>query len=211
MTPMTYVLRVEVVREAITALRPLYIHETFPVYLHLRRRAAVLRRWTDLQPDFWDEPASWLGVPGGPPGKPNFRPFTSRGSGELSYWMGGNLAGSYQQSSLRGLKNLYIDTGGTGEWRLPTLASGEPDAEQVSRRLLRGQPIPAWAVAAYLYRNRAFTAADPVDDPREAPSWPNLLNVFQRQFRWTESENELLWNRADNGLSLFERWSGQNA
>lgn len=204
-----YVLRIEMVQDAITVLKPLYIHETFPVFLHLRRRAATLQRWTDLQPDYWDEPAAWLAVPGGPPGKPHFRPFTSRGGSDSSYWLGDNLAGSYQQSSLRGrVKDLYVDSNGL--WRLPTLSNGEPDADQVSRQLLKAKPIPAWAVAVFLYRNRSFVEAPLAFTPGDV-GWRDIHRVFQEQFRWTDRERQVLftWDLPDP--APFEIWSNEGA
>lgn len=193
----SYVLTLDGVRRAITALKPLTIHETFPVYLHLRRRAHALGRFTDLQPDWQGEPHDWLDVPGGPANKPNFRPFTSRGSSMDSFWMNANLAGSYAPSSLRGLRSLYVDS--NDKYILPTLTNGQPDAAVVKRRLLFDKPVPAWAVSAFLFRNRRFASSLP-----EPPAWPDLLDVFQDYFGWTTDERVALFDWVTPDVDAFE-------
>ncbi len=182
----SFVLTLEAVRRAIAELEPLHIHETFPVYLHLRKRAKDLGRFTDLQPDWSVEVHAWLEMPGGPPNKPHFRPFTSRGSSLNSFWMNDNLAGSYAPSSLRGLRNLYVDQ--NDEYILPTRVDGTADPLPVKNRVLYDTPVPAWAVAAFLFRNRAFTRTN-----GEMPGWDDLLAVYQDTFRWTDEERDALF------------------
>lgn len=191
-----YVLTLDVVRRAINSLKPLTIHETFPVYLHLRRRAVVLRRFTDLQPDWCGEVHDWLEMPGGPPNKPHFRPFTSRGSSLDSFWMASNLAGSYAPSSLRGMRSLYVDS--NDEYVLPIHTDGTPNAVVIANRLLKSSPIPAWAVAAFLFRDKEFTAVD------GEPDWTDLLAVFQSFFEWTDEERESLFTWEDPAVTCFE-------
>lgn len=186
-TDTNFVLTFDAVRRAINALKPLTIHETFPVYLHLRRRAAALGRFTDLQPDWWAEVHDWLDVPGGPPNKPHFRPFTSRGSSANSFWMNDNLAGSYAPSSLRGMRSLYVGPG--DQYQLPTNTDGTPNPTPIANRLLGDKQVPAWAVAAFLFRNRSFSS-----DPSAEPSWLGLLAVFQTYFAWTQEERDQLFN-----------------
>lgn len=195
-----YLLTLDAVRRAITTLKPLIIHETFPVYLHLRRRANALGRFFDLQPDWQGEPHDWLDVPGGPSNKPNYRPFTSRGSSLDSFWMNANLAGSYAPSSLRGMRAVYVDS--KDQYILPTLANGQPDAEVIRRRLLNDKTVPAWAVAAFLFRNRRFTSTTPKD-----PDWSDLLDVFQGYFGWTMTERDRLFDWASPGVDAFEQES----
>lgn len=194
----TYVLALDAVRRAITTLRPLTIHETFPVYLHLRRRASRLGRFTDLQPDWKAEPHDWLNVPGGPANKPYFRPFTSRGSSPNSFWLNDNLAGSYATSSLRGFRSVYVDS--NDEYQLPVHVDGTPDAGTVLSRVLSGQAVPAWAVATYLFRNRSFEWNAPAP-----PDWSDLLAVFQEYFGWTDEERRTLFDWATPSVVCFEQ------
>lgn len=191
-----YVLTLDAVRRAITTLKPLTIHETFPAYLHLRRRAAVLRRFTDLAPDWKAEPHDWLSVPGGPANKPYFRPFTSRGSKPDSFWLNDNLAGSYAPSSLRGLRYLYVDSNDT--YHLPTHPDGSPNAAVIRSEVLGGHAIPAWVVAAFLFRNRSFEAA-----PTSTPDWVDLLGVFEDYFQWTDDEHAELFEWAVPTVPCF--------
>lgn len=199
----TYVLTLDAVRRAITTLKPLTIHETLPVFLHLRHRANTLGRFSDLQPDWQGEPHNWLDVPGGPTNKPNFRPFTSRGLSLDSFWMNANLAGSYAPSSLRGMRAIYVNS--NDEYILPTLTNGQPDAEVIRERLFADKTVPAWAVAAFLFRNRRFLTAS-----AETPGWPDLLDVFQDFFGWTSDERNRLFDWSFPNVPAFEKEAKDN-
>lgn len=193
-----YFLTHEAVRRAITTLKPLPIHETYPVFLHLRRRAEVLQRFTALQPDWQGEVHDWLDVPEGPPNKPHFRPFTTRGSTNAAYWMARNLPGSYSPASLRGMRTLYVDA--QDQYILPTLASGEPDPRVIRARLMADDQVPAWALAAFLFRNRRFI----VDQGDPEPGWPDLLAVFNEFFGWTSVEADHLFTWEHPQFPAFE-------
>ena len=173
-------------QRCINALKPLGIHETFPAYLHLRHQAARFGRFTRLGPDWMGEPHDWLDMPGGPPNKPHFRPFTSRGSSPNSYWMNDNLPGSYARSSLRSKATLYLDA--NDEYLLPTHADQTPDPAPILSDVLLGNPVPAWAVAGFLYRNRSFTTTSPA-----TPGWRDLVEVFRTEFQWTDEEAKTLF------------------
>jgi len=199
--PEGFVLTLAAVKRAITTLQPLKIHETFVAYLHLRRRATGLGRFTNLDPDWQGDPHKWMKVPGGPPNKEHFRPFTSRGASLNAFWMASNLAGSYAPSSLRDKRSLYVDS--IDQYRLPTRVDGSPDPDPILSQLLFESPAPAWAVAAYVFRNRLFE-----DDGGDSvtPGWPDLLDVFQDFFRWTDDERDALFSWSHPDTPCFEEF-----
>lgn len=197
-----YVLTLDAVRRAITTLQPITIHETFPVYLHLRRQASVLGRFEDLEPDWQGEPHRWMAIPGGPPRKPHFRPFTSRGSSLNAFWMNDNLAGSYAPSSLRDKRRLYV--GANDEYHLPAHPDGTPDPQPILGGVLLGKPVPAWAVAAFIFRNRLFIPGDVLAITE--PGWNDLLAVFEDYFSWTDSERTTLFDWSHPASPCFEEF-----
>lgn len=145
------VLTLEVVRAGLDALRGQRIHEHFPAYLHLRQRAISGRSFTDIEP-VWREVGDLLGVPGGPPTKPHYRPFSSRHVQDPGvYWFNRNLAGSYAPRSIRSTSRFMLNSTGDG-FALP-----HDHAQQALRVLLLGTRVPAWALAAYYLRNYGFT------------------------------------------------------
>jgi len=182
--PSAWLLSAEVVREAVELLTKEKIHQLFVLYLNLRRRAHQLGRFVQLDIDT-DQIHDWLDVPGGPPDKPHFRPFNPTGNGQpAAFWLNRNLAGSYAPSSLRDAwRMLFMDEEGT--YRLPVDATGSPDPAPIAKSLLADTQIPAWAVAAFIFRNFGFRVG-----PREgAPGLSALLNTFRDYFGWTSSAN----------------------
>lgn len=201
----------EAVREATAVLTSRPIHQQFVLYLQLRRAAVESRRFDRLPQDN-DEIHRWLSVPGGPPGKPHYRPFVNTRQPQPSaFWMNPNLAGSYAQSSLRpDARALFI--GGDGAFRLPTYEDGSPDPTPIFDTLLDGHPVPAWAVAAFLFRNRSFSV-----EPRDArPEVDSLLEAFQNHFEWTTPEGDAVaeqalfdWNAVPAADPVFATLGGK--
>lgn len=190
-----YVLATEVVRDAIVDLSSRSIHETFPAYLHLRRRMRLLNRPTDLQPD-WGEVSDWLAVPGGPPNKPHFRPFRSRGASPEGRWMNDNLAGSFAPSSLRNMKEHFVAV--NGEYRIPLRQSDRrPNGALIRVALLADKRIPIWAVAVFILRNAYF--------PGDEPDWTDLIDTFVADIGWTQHEVEDLFTLEAPAATPFER------
>lgn len=145
-----HVLTVGAVKAGIEALKAQRIHEHFPAYLHLRKCTVDSGSLTNLEPE-WKEVSDLLRMPGGPATKPHYRPFSSvNRSDEGGYWYNPNLAGSYAPKSMRATSSFMLNTRGNG-YELP------PDhAQEALTRLLREEPVPAWALAAYYLRNYAF-------------------------------------------------------
>ncbi len=146
-----WVLKLQVVRSALDALRAQRIHEHFPAYLHLRQRAISKRSLTSIEPT-WNEVAKLLRVPGGPPTKPHYRPFSSHKVRDPSvYWLNPNLAGSYAPKSIRNTSRFMLDASGDG------FALAQDHAQQALTILLFGVRVPAWAIAAYYLRDCGFS------------------------------------------------------
>lgn len=145
-----HVLTVEAVKAGISVLKGQLIHEHFPAYLHLRKLAVASGSLTSLHPD-WKDVSDLLKMPGGPPTKPHYRPFSSvNRKDESGYWYNRNLAGSYAPRSMRVTSRFMLDSTGDN-YELP------PDhVQQALTRLLKDRKVPAWALAAYYLRNYGF-------------------------------------------------------
>lgn len=167
--PALYVLSLAAVKAGIFTLQRQQIHEHFPGYLYLRKVAIEKGELDHLEPD-WGELGKLLRMPGGPPNKPYYRPFASRKVQDPGrYWLNRNLAGSYALKSLREKMRFVVSGDGT-EFALPT-----NHAEQALETLLRGQRIPAWAMAAFMLRNYGFRYI-------EEPGFDQLLQAFRHEF-----------------------------
>lgn len=163
------VLTVEAVQAGIEALQSQRIHEQFPAYLHLRQLAVAANSFANIEP-VWHEVGDLLRMPGGPPTKPHYRPFSSRNRKDPSgYWLNENLAGSYAPRSIRSTSRFMLNAAGDG-FELPS-----DHAHQALAVLLKGIKVPAWALAAYYLRNYGFIlhGEGGVED---------LISSFKREF-----------------------------
>ncbi|MEW2346902.1 hypothetical protein AB0904_04465 [Streptomyces sp. NPDC006684] len=167
------VLTREAVKAGIRALKRQRIHEHFPAYLHLRKLAAASGSLTDLSPE-WKDVSDLLRMPGGPPTKPHYRPFSSvNRKDESGYWYNKNLAGSYAPKSMRATSAFMLNTNGDG-YELPV-----DHAQQALERLLKGRKVPAWALAAYYLRNHAFIFEGD-------GGYNELISAFTKEFGFEE-------------------------
>ncbi len=184
------VLTLQIVKAGIDALQKLPIHNHFPAYLHLRQCGISAGSFDGIEPD-WNEVGELLKMPGGPPKKPNYRPFSSRTVHDPSgYWFNRNLAGSYAPSSLRSTSRFMLNDSGDG-FALP-----ENHAEQVRVLLLKGNKVPAWALAAFYLRNYGFVF-DGTGGYRE------LIDAFRGEFLFaTGGDFDILFEDTDPLLSL---------
>ncbi len=174
--PEVYVLTLEAVRWAIQELQSQPIHPFFLAYLHLRQRAAEQGSTEEIQPQ-WEQIGQYLRVPGGPPGKPYYRPFVStKGSDPARFWLNQNLAGSYAPSSLRSLPRKVVGIEGNHFSLLPN------HAQAAKEHLLKEIRVSAVALAAYFYRDFGFTVAD-----RE-PTPADLVEVLRQDFLFGSGE-----------------------
>ncbi|MGW5455817.1 hypothetical protein [Nocardia sp. NPDC003979] len=144
------VLTKEAVKAGLVALKAQRIHEHFPAYLLLRQLAITSGSLTDLNPD-WKDVSELLKMPGGPPTKPHYRPFSSvNRKDESGYWYNRNLAGSYAPKSMRVTSRFMLNASGD-HYELPA-----DHVQQALMRLLKFTKVPAWALAAYYLRNYGF-------------------------------------------------------
>ncbi|MEU7314488.1 hypothetical protein [Streptomyces sp. NPDC007083] len=199
-----WVLRIDVIRQAIETLQGLHIHENFVVYMHVTRQGGRLagkdeaKQVAGIIPDWLGEVREWLDVPGGPPSKPNFLPFSSRGSDPARFWKGGNLAGSYAPSSLRSMREIFVGPDKT--YRLPTAADNTVDTTRLRERLLNGATVPAWAIGAFVYRNRSFMGSS-------EPTGNDLLEIFREDFSLTHEEQVSIFDWSLPNLNFFESFT----
>ncbi|MFI6686279.1 hypothetical protein [Streptomyces sp. NPDC050485] len=174
--PSLRVLTLRVVRAGIDTLQGQRIHEQFPAYLHLRQRALASGSLTDIEPA-WNEVGELLNMPGGPPNKPNYRPFASRNLKDPSgYWFNRNLAGSYAPSSVRSTSQFMLNPAGDG-FALPS-----DHASQALTTFLKGTKVPAWALAAYYLRNYGFSFEGD-------GGYADLIVAFKQEFLFGQSSD----------------------
>ena len=174
----TYVLTSEAVKACIADLKTRRIHPYFPAYLHLRQQASVQGSAMTIAPR-WAELGGMLKVPGGPYGRPHFRPFWDTQRREAGQeWLNRNLAGSYAKSSLRSVPLKVVvanddDTFGLREkhWELARLY------------LTHGEPVPAVSVAGFVFRNYGF-----VSD--HEPSTDDLVGEFRATFGYSARDDD---------------------
>jgi hypothetical protein len=180
MTPIgdEYVLAVPVerVRAAINELLGRNVHQFFPAYLALVRQSQLQATTEDIDPK-WAELGSFLYVEGSLPERPYLRPFWDGQHNAGQEWLNKNLAGSYAPSSLRGVPLNVIDI--TPEKRFAL----RPNHPQLAlQHLLKGSPIPAVAVAAFMLRDRAISG------PLIGNGAIQLVEAFGREFGYRNSD-----------------------
>lgn len=170
-----YVIRVPNVRASIDELLERRIHPFLPAYLHLRQQASLQGTTTAIEPT-WGAVGDLLNLPGGPPGRPHFRPFwyQTREGGQA--WLGPNLPGSYSPASLRvgTPPRLVLATNDDG-----TYSFLEGHANLARAHLLYEEPLPVLALASFLLRDYAL-ASETVPDRAE------LTAAFLERFGYSQ-------------------------
>lgn len=175
---LVFVVPVGRVKESIQALLARLTHQYFPAYLYLRQLAGREGRTTGLAPQ-WSELGEVLDVPGGPPTKPYLRPFWPTARTANQEWLASNLAGSYSPSSIRPGQpaSRIVETDAAGQFNL------RPQHWELAlEHLLLGTPLPAVALAAFVFRNRGFTAA-------ELPQADDLVSAFRTEYGYGPSDD----------------------
>lgn len=182
-----YVIRTEAVRHSIVVLLQQRIHPYLPAYLHLRQQAARQETLTEIAPD-WNGLGEYLQLPGGPYGKPHFRPFWN--TKQASPWLGRNLAGSYSPSSLREVPLRVVAIHGD-KFEL------RPNHWELARQhLMDDQRIPALPLASFFLRDYAILATRP-------PERSELVDLFFQAFGYQSPVDD------EEVAFLFDRdWAG---
>lgn len=200
------VLSVEAVRASIDVLQDpeRRIHPFFPAYLHLRQQAALQGTLTSIRPA-WSDLGELLDVPGGPYGRPYFRPFWDQRREGGQEWLNPNLAGSYSPSSIRAVPRKVIDVNDDG-----TFVLKESHWELARLHLAAGQQVPALALAGFFFRNDGF-ATNPATPP---PTADDLVLEFRRTFGYTSAEDDefnhlFTTDWPGTPPPWFEAWTGE--
>ena len=98
---MINVIRKQIIAQSLARLREQRTHTLFAGYLYLQRRASLLDRLEDLQPEFLPFFKHFFFVGNHPLGAPYIKPFTEQKASTKNLWLNENVAGSYAPSSLR--------------------------------------------------------------------------------------------------------------
>jgi hypothetical protein len=194
--PPLNVLTLDAVHRSIEALHKPYIHEQFLAYLHIRKRGVESGSMTGIAP-VWTDVGRLLDMPGGPPNKPNYRPFSSRTRHDpAGYWMNPNIPGSYAPSSGRKAQRFMLNAVGNA-FDLPS-----DHASQALDTHLKGKRQPAWPFAGYFLRNYGF-------DPAASSGVDDLITAFRRVFRFDSTDRgadfDILFTTGDEpAITWFE-------
>lgn len=150
----SYMVTIETVRAAITYLTQRRIHEHFLGYLYVWSQVGESGGAASVNWGAGSAYRKWLHVPGGPPEKPYFRPISSSVHGNVAqFWMNQNIAGSLAPSSLRKASSFMLGEG--RRYALPQMHH-----HLALEQMLFGEPVEAWAVAAFLLRNARIGVRD---------------------------------------------------
>lgn len=199
------VLRVEAVKWAIDYLTAQPVHTFFLAYLHLRARAAETGSPDAITPN-WGELGQYLLMPGGPAGKPYYRPFLGQNKTGKP-WLNSNLAGSYAPSSIRPGPITQVVKIEHGTYSL------QPNhTEAALTNLLYDHPLSILALSVFLMRNKAFKGTllnGPEYSPEVYATLPTL--VFADAFhihKGSEGDARLFnWDLESPVRPLYE-WLG---
>lgn len=183
------------VRECIDRLQRQQVHQFFPMYLHLRRQAALQGTTQGIAANL-DDLAEFLRVPGGPYRKPYLRPFWTGQRAARQEWLNENLAGSYAPSSLREVPRRVIEVVG-GRYNLP-----KGHWNLAKEHLLAGERIPLRALAGFYLRNYGFVVTG---IPTSAELGMVFLEVFGYTWQPDDDEVETLFDPIwDSAKAWFE-------
>jgi hypothetical protein len=165
-------IRIERVREAVENLLNRKTHPAFAGYLALCEDATLHDSVTNLRPNFKAFFDNYLAVPGGPEGRPYYRPFWHQGSSRVKAWYQSNVAGSFSPRSALRISNLMrcIDVDD-----IEGMFSLKSEHQALAlEHLALGTPIEILDVAVYLLREYQF------DDP--AVTTHDLIDEFANRF-----------------------------
>ena len=119
-------------------------------------------------------------MPGGPPGRPYYRPLRERGNrtGELlrSFWMQDNIAGSWAPASLKRMAPAAWLVDDNNQYVLPT-----NHLALAKQHLLFGSTVSAMAMGCFFLRNEGFLIAG-----QERPG--DVIAGFRLKFAWEEAD-----------------------
>lgn len=177
----TYLLPIEEIQSSRLALAKCRIHPHFAGYLCVRHAAQREGHRADLRPNFRTFFDQFFSV-APKDDKPYVLPFSERGSDDREHYFNRNVAGSYAQSSLRGVAPLLKVVDVKGRANSTTYSLREDDAALAFEHLLLKQRISALDLAVFLYRNWRLQLDEPT---------PNaLLDIFKNDFLFGSAGGE---------------------
>ncbi len=174
----TYVVTVARVRQAIDELLDRDTAPFFVGYLWLRREAGIRGTNAGLKPPWPELGERFLAVDGGPAGKPHLRPFWIGQRNAHQEWLNQNIAGSFAPSSLRQDAYSVVEVDAQRRFVLR-----EQHWQPALTVLLKGQPLPAVAVAAFMLRDYGFVSDEP-------PTTDDLIAAFRKEFRYGPGDDD---------------------
>jgi hypothetical protein len=197
-----WVLSLDAVRASIRDLRAVRSHPFFVAYLHLRQCAANEGRTDALKPNWTGGLGPYLEVAGAPPKHPYYRPFWDGAAQAGQEWLNSNLAGSFAPSSLRASSPPFLVVDYDRDTKRFALREGH--WELARTHLLRGEQLPAEALAAFFLRDFGFYTTG------EPPSVEDLVGLFAAEFgyRGQDSMHEFqhLYQRVGSADGLGDSW-----
>jgi hypothetical protein len=171
---MAYVVRKDIVAQALFRLREQKTHTFFAGYLCLQQRSAILDRLEDLQPDFVSFFRRFFRVNDHPIAAPYLKIFTEHKASSSNLWLNENVAGSYAPSSLRPGQPFrqVVNTEGK-KYSLPS-----DHAQRAFQYLLYSVPVKVVDLAIVLYRDFGLIDANSTLD--------DLVDIFTFEFGYSK-------------------------
>lgn len=164
------VIRKQIVAQSLARLREQRTHTLFAGYLYLQRRASLLGRIEDLQPEFLPFFKHFFFVDNHPLGAPYIKPFTEQTASTKNLWLNENVAGSYAPSSLRPDQPFRQVVNIEGKrYSLPV-----DHAQRAFKHLLYSTPVEVADMVVVLYRD--FGLLD------EVVTINDLIAIFAYEF-----------------------------
>jgi hypothetical protein len=191
-----YVVPVERVQQSIEVLLSRKSHPHFPGYMSIRRAAALQGTSKGVRPST-EAIESFLRVKGASPTRPFLRPFWDKARNKHQEWLNENGAGSWAPSSVRIDQPMHkVVEPEDGLFNLR-----DEHAARALESLLYGERLPALAVAAFLLRDRAIRAEEPVPEA--------LIAAFAKEFGYTNkdlAEFETIYDTNWRGEDVDQPW-----
>ena len=150
---MNHFVKKEVVASCLNRLRQRRTHEHFAGYLCLLYRAAEAGSADNLQPNFSDFFDDFFRVENCPETTPYIKPFINTAPSASNLWLNRNVAGSYAPSSIRSTFKRVVDVT-DGRYSLY-----QNHVQMAFEHLLHGNPLNAFDLAVFLYRDFPLTVA----------------------------------------------------
>lgn len=167
------------VARAIKTLLERRIHPTFTGYLCVKRDAHRVGRDDGLRPDFTEFHDTFLAVPGGPAGRPYYRPFWDESRSSTKAWYQRNVAGTYSPASAARIPTFTSVIEITGK-----LYQLRPKHWELAREHMTfGGKVPVLPLALFLYRDYGLNF-----DLGAAPQ--RLIGVFLDEFGYAGEERQ---------------------